>query len=143
LEKSMKNWKKSALQGLAAILLSTGIVPQVSTLALAGEVKTIDVRQGQAMKDQGAVLLDVREPYEYQEAHVPGSVLVPLGQLKSRLQEIRALGSKPVAIICRSGRRSSIAAELLAQAGWTNVYNVQGGMIAWENAALPVVRGGK
>lgn len=139
----MKNWKKTALQGITAILLSTGIVPQVSTLALAADVKTIDVRQGQAMKDQGAVLLDVREPYEYQEAHVPGSVHVPLGQLKTRLQEIRALGAKPVAVICRSGNRSSVAAELLMQAGLTNVYNVQGGMIAWEKAALPVVHGRK
>jgi rhodanese-related sulfurtransferase len=143
LEKSMKNWKISALQGITTILLSTGIVPQVSTLALAAEIKTIDVRQGQAMKDQGAVLLDVREPDEYQEAHVPGSVHVPLGQLKSRLQEIRALGSKPVAIICRSGRRSTIAAELLMHSGLTNVYNVQGGMIAWEKAALPIVQGRK
>lgn len=139
----MKNWKISTLQGITAILLSTGIVPQASTLALAAEIKTIDVRQGQSMKDQGAVLLDVREPDEYQESHVPGSVHVPLGQLKSRLQEIRALGSKPVAIICRSGRRSSIAAELLMQSGWTNVYNVQGGMIAWEKAALPIVQGRK
>lgn len=139
----MKNWKKSALQGIAAILLSSGIVPHASTLALAADVKTIDVRQGQAMKEQGAVLLDVREPDEYREAHVPGSILVPLGQLKSRLQEIRALGSKPVAVICRSGRRSSVAAELLMQAGWTNVYNVQGGMIAWERAALPIVEGRK
>ena len=139
----MKNWKNSALQGMAAVLLAMSIVSLAPTFAVAAEVKTVDVRQGKAMKEQGAVLLDVREPYEYDEAHVAGSVLVPLGQLKARLQEIRALGSKPIAIICRSGRRSSLAAELLTQAGWTDVYNVQGGMIAWEGAALPVVRGGR
>lgn len=138
--KSMKNWKKSVLHGVAAIVISTVAGPLASTVALAASVQTIDVQQGKAMKEQGAVLLDVREPYEYDEAHVAGSVLIPLGQLQARLQEIRAMGSKPVAVICRSGRRSALALELLQQAGLKNVYNVQGGMIAWERAALPIVQ---
>lgn len=139
----MKNFLKVILRAAIAIAISVGIVPLVSPFATAADVRTIDVRQGKILKEQGAVLLDVREPYEYEQAHVPGSILMPLGQLKTRLQQIRALGTKPVVVICRSGRRSAIAAELLQQAGLTNVYNVQGGMLAWEKAALPIIQGRK
>lgn len=136
----MRNWKKSVLHGVAAVAISAVAGPLASIVAVAADVQSIDVQQGKAMKEKGAVLLDVREPYEYDESHVAGSVLIPLGQLQARLQEIRAMGSKPVAVICRSGRRSALAVEMLQQAGVKNVYNVQGGMIAWERAALPTVQ---
>lgn len=136
----MKNWKKSVLHGAAALLVSAVATPLMSTLSHAANVQTIDVQKGKTMKEQGAVLLDVREPYEYEEAHVAGSLLIPLGQLQARVHELRSLGMKPVAVICRSGRRSAIATEILQQAGIKNVYNVQGGMLAWEKAALPIVQ---
>lgn len=139
----MKVWKPLLLRTAAAFALCAGIGAVASTHALAEEMRAINVQQGNAMKEQGAILLDVRETHEYEEVRVPGSVHVPLGQLPSRLQEIRQLGSRPVAVICRSGRRSAIAAEQLQQAGWTNVYNVEGGMLAWERAELPVERARK
>lgn len=106
--------------------------------ASAAEYASIDVQQGQAMARQGAVLIDVREPHEYAEGHAPGSLHIPLGQLKSRLNEFRAFENKPVVLICRSGNRSGQAAGLLAQEGFKSVHNVQGGMLAWEKAGLPV-----
>jgi rhodanese-related sulfurtransferase len=111
-----------------------------STGSTGATIKTVDVVQGQSMNRQGALLLDVREPHEYTEGHAPGSVLIPLGQLASRLNEIRAFEGKPVVVICRSGRRSEQAAGILAKAGFTAVHNVQGGMLAWEKAALPIAR---
>lgn len=134
---------KFALRCAVGCALSVSAVQFVPAYAAGTEIKTVDVRQGKALKEQGAILLDVREPDEYDQGHAPDSVLIPLGQLKNRLHELRALGAKPVAVICRSGRRSALAAEILGEAGFTKVYNVQGGMIAWEGAALPTIKGRK
>lgn len=125
-------------------LVAKAIVILASSAALsvfaqqAAPVRNIDVQQGRTMQQGGAFLLDVREPDEFASGHAPGSMLIPLGQLKNRIGEIRAAKSDPVVVICRSGRRSLQAADMLGQLGFTSVYNVQGGMIAWEKAALPV-----
>lgn len=100
----------------------------------------VDVAQAQSMSKQGALLLDVRETGEYAEAHAPDATLIPLGELGTRLNEIAAYKDKPIAVICRSGRRSAKAVELLQGAGYSQVSNVSGGMTAWENAGLEVVR---
>ncbi len=87
-------------------------------------------------------LLDVREPDEYTEYNTPLSRLVPL----SRLMEGRATDdllmpkNEPIYVICRSGRRSMTACELLHQQGFTTLYNVVGGMEAWVRAGLPFTR---
>jgi len=109
-------------------------------LAFASPFNAVNVEHAQAMFRQGALLLDVREPHEYNEVHAPGSLLVPLAQLKARTHEFRAFENKPVILICRSGQRSAVAAEMLAQQGFKYVHNVQGGIIAWEKAGLPVER---
>lgn len=142
-ESQMKLLQNILLRGAIAIAISTGCAAYLPAYAAGPAVATIDVRQGRAMEEQGALLLDVREQAEYDEVHAPGSTLVPLSQLASRLQELRSHMSKPVAVICRSGRRSAQAAEIMSQAGFTKVYNVQGGMNAWEAAALPVIKGNK
>lgn len=123
---------------IAALVLAAGCALNASAQSGAAEFKTIDVVQGQAMKNQGALLLDVREQDEFAAGHAPGSVLIPLGQLANRLNEIRAFDHKPVVVICRSGRRSAAAADILVKAGFKSVHNVQGGMLAWEKAALPI-----
>jgi len=87
---------------------------------------------------QGALVLDVREPYEFAEGRVPGSLLVPLATVPSRADEFAK--DEPVYIVCRSGNRSLVAAEALVAAGYSDVRNVQGGMIAWEGAGLPIER---
>lgn len=133
--------KKYLMHHLAATFLlaaAVGIAP-----AYAEEVRSIDVKQAQTMKNQGGLLLDVREPNEYASGHAPGSVLIPVGQLEKRLQEIRQFQDKPVAVICRSGRRSAAAAEILQKAGFSDVKNVDGGMLAWEQTGLRVVQGMK
>ncbi|MFZ5502381.1 MAG: rhodanese-like domain-containing protein [Pseudomonadota bacterium] len=103
-------------------------------------VDTIDVKQTQSLTRQGALLLDVREPDEYREAHAPDATLIPLGQLGERVNEIAAYKDKPVNVICRSGVRSAKAARLLQNAGFSQVNNVDGGMTAWEKADLSVIR---
>ena len=100
----------------------------------------IDVRQARAMNRQGALLIDVREPEEYATVHAPNAMLIPLGQLESRLGEIAAWKDKPIVVMCRSGHRSSKAVALLKDAGYTRVNNVKGGITAWQGEGLEVVK---
>ena len=100
----------------------------------------VDVKVAQAMNQQGALLLDVREPGEFSAVHAPDAKLIPLGQLNSRLQEIASYKDKPIVVVCRSGRRSAQAVAMLKEAGYTQVSNVKGGMNAWEGEGLAVVK---
>ena len=84
------------------------------------------------------VVVDVREPWEYRQGHVPGAVLIPLGQLSSRLNELDP--EHPVAVICASGSRSQSAAALLGQKGFKTVYNILGGTGAWMYSGLELER---
>jgi rhodanese-related sulfurtransferase len=100
----------------------------------------IDVRLAQSMNKKGALLLDVREQAEYAEIHAPNATLIPLSQLNYRMQEIATYKEKPIAVICHSGNRSAKAVQYLQDAGFRKVSNVSGGMVAWENAGMEVVK---
>jgi rhodanese-related sulfurtransferase len=100
----------------------------------------VDAKQAQAMNLQGALLLDVRQPEEFASIHAPDAKLIPLGDLPARLPEIAAYKDQPIVVICRSGRRSAQAVDLLREAGYGNVSNVAGGMNGWESDGLEVVR---
>lgn len=119
---------------LAAVLGLALVVPQLQ--ASAG----VDVKQAQSMTTQGALLLDVREPDEYAAVHAVDAKLIPLGEVGARLKEIEAYKDKPVAVICRSGRRSAQAVGILKEAGFTQVVNVEGGTSAWVQAGLEVIK---
>jgi rhodanese-related sulfurtransferase len=90
----------------------------------------------------GAVLVDVREPDEYVEGHVPCARLLPLGSVGRNAHELRreAHVNRPVYLICRTGVRSADAALLLERSG-VNAVSVAGGTEAWKAAGLPVVTG--
>ncbi|MCB0117583.1 MAG: MBL fold metallo-hydrolase [Anaerolineales bacterium] len=108
-----------------------------------GDVKNIEpVELNQLMQNCSngdcPKVLDVREPWEFKQGHVPGAVLIPLGQLSSRLEELNP--EVPVAVICASGNRSQSAAALLGQKGFKTVYNVLGGTGAWIHSGLKVER---
>ena len=87
-------------------------------------------------------VLDVREPQEYtgELGHIPGSTLVPLRELADRVNELQAHKSGPTVVVCRSGVRSTTAAAILEGLGFERVYNLQGGMVDWNDRRLPVER---
>ncbi len=105
----------------------------------AGDVRDVEpveldrLLQSSAEGDRPMVV-DVREPWEYRQGHVPGAVLIPLGQLATRVGELDP--ERPVAVICASGNRSQSAAALLGQKGFKIVYNVSGGTNAWRQSGL-------
>lgn len=131
------------LKLMSAVFAGVLLTAATSGSALAsGELaRTVKVEQVTDLQKAGTLVLDVREVSEYTEAHVSGSTLIPLGQLAQRLQELGADKSKPVVLICRSGRRSAQALTILEQAGFSAASNVEGGMLAWQKAGLPVVAG--
>jgi rhodanese-related sulfurtransferase len=115
-----------------------GVAPSIGQQRSPVDVPEIDVDTLERHRAGGAPLIDVRQPDEYQEAHVPGAVLIPLATLPDRLDEIPA--DLPIYIICRSGGRSHRAAEFLIQGGF-DATNVAGGTAAWIEADKPVVTG--
>ncbi len=86
-----------------------------------------------------AVLLDVREPWEWRAGHVEGAVHIPLGSLPARVDELD--GDAPVVVACRSGGRSAQATAWLDHNGF-DAANLDGGMEAWHEAGLPLVDDG-
>ena len=87
-------------------------------------------------------VLDVREPQEYtgELGHIAGSVLIPLRELADRASELIPHKAGPMVVVCRSGVRSTTAAAMLSALGFDEVYNLQGGMIDWNDRRLPVER---
>lgn len=96
----------------------------------------IDVRRAKETIDRGeAVVLDVREPYEWDAGHIRGAVHVPMGALAQRQDVVPR--DRLVLAICRSGNRSSTVTKALANAGY-RIENVDGGMKAWVAAGYPM-----
>ena len=90
-------------------------------------------------KKDDFVLLDVREPFEYEIAKIPGSKLIPLGEVPKRVGELESLKGKEIVVHCKSGGRSARAVEFLLESGFTNVRNVVGGIGEWSNKIDPKV----
>ena len=89
----------------------------------------------------GCCLIDVREPVEHAEEHIVGSQLIPLGQIERRASEIGS--GKPLVITCRSGKRGADALKKLHAMGFTDARNLEGGILAWKAAGLPVSKSEK
>lgn len=107
-------------------------------------IPTLSVDDLKSMTEGGAdpFVLDVRQPDEYVGplGHIPGAVLIPLGELGGRLAEVEAYRGETVVTVCRSGARSANAAAILQKAGFQKVYNLAGGTQAWFEHGFPVER---
>ena len=87
-----------------------------------------------------ALVLDVRENKEYNEGHIINSLHIPLSNIKTRMNSLEKYKSKKVIIACRSGHRSGQACATLKKEGFENVFNLSGGVMAWESANLPLIK---
>ena len=102
------------------------------------QVAQINPDDAHQRQTAGAVIVDVREPNEWKSGHIPGAVHIPIGQLGMHVGRFDK--SQEMIVVCRSGNRSAAAVGALAQAGYEQVSNLQGGMIAWNFRRLPVTR---
>jgi rhodanese-related sulfurtransferase len=127
---------------IAVIILVGGAIlflrndSQESTASLPPE---IDVAKAAELRDSGAFILDVREPSEWQENHIPGATLIPLGELASRVSEVPK--DQQVVVVCRSGNRSQQGRDILKQAGFEDVTSMTGGMKQWMSSGYEWVSG--
>ncbi|MDP1660207.1 MAG: rhodanese-like domain-containing protein [Methylotenera sp.] len=123
----ISNW---ILIGLASVaLLLAGCAPS--------DLPTISPKEAAAMfSEQKAIIVDVREDSEWKEQHIAGAIHIPLAQVASRLRELAQYKDSNVVVQCRSGKRSAKAASTLQDAGFTKVYNLTGGIIAWDKDGL-------
>jgi rhodanese-related sulfurtransferase len=94
-----------------------------------------------SMAQKGFMLIDVRSPEEHAGGFIPGTDFnIDFREIKTRHREIGVQTDEHIVVYCQSGHRSNIAAETLADLGYTHVYNVNGSMNAWLAAGYPVAR---
>lgn len=87
---------------------------------------------------EDAVVIDVRESDEWAKGRIPGARHIPAGQLEKRLGEIEKFKARPVIVCCAGGGRSATSCGVLKKAGFTQVFNLDGGMGSWAEANLPI-----
>jgi rhodanese-related sulfurtransferase len=110
-----------------------------ATVAPAPMSAEVSVAEAAALRDAGAVVLDVREPDEWAAGHIAGATLIPLGSLEIRLGELPS--DRDIVVVCRSGNRSARGRDILRANGLERSTSMAGGMNDWVSAGLPVETG--
>ena len=102
-------------------------------------IESVSPIEAAAMQNERhALIVDVRETDEWNAGHIAGAIHIPLSDVKNRVAELEQYKNSPVITQCRSGARSAKAAEVLKNAGFSAVYNLDGGINAWQKAALDI-----
>jgi len=127
---------------MVLIAVSSGMMLLWSFLGnrLRGVKEVDNAAAMQLINHKNALVLDVREESEFHSGHILGAKLIPLIKLKERIGELERFRDKPIVVVCRSGNRSATATALLGNREFGQVYNLTGGMMAWQKADLPVER---
>ncbi len=119
-------------------------------LVAEARAKIEEVAAGKFNADRaGAILIDVREPAEFDTGHIPGSINIPRGVLEFQVDAHPAVANVsdaalshkecPIVVVCRTGGRAALSAVNLQRLGFSNVSSIAGGVIAWGEAGLPLV----
>ncbi len=122
---------------LVALFVASGIMllwPELSSL-VAGSTQISTLEATRLMNQGMTLVLDIRDGKEFASGHVPRARHIPLGELSKRLEEIGKYKDKPVLLTSKGG---NAALRSLKQAGFTTVYQLKGGLAAWQQASLPV-----
>ena len=123
--------------GYVALWIGSGALllwPEISRLAGASsEIGTLDATR--LMNQPSTLILDVRDGAEFASGHLPRARHIPLQELSKRIDEIGKYKDKPVLVTSKGG---NAALRSLRQAGFTTVYQLKGGLAAWQQASLPV-----
>lgn len=125
------------------VLLSAALLVAVSMRVFAQNKSNVKAQEfGEAISHKGIQLLDVRRPAEYDEGHIKGSTLANWEDKASFEAHVSHLNKdKPVYVYCRSGKRSSAAADFLSEQGFRNVINLEGGILGWKQEGKEVEPG--
>ena len=103
-----------------------------------GVKETDTVRAMQLINRNNALVLDVREQGEYDGGHIINSRLIPARQVKERIGELEKYRNRPIVVVCRSGSRAVPITSWLGKQGFKETYLLNGGILAWQKANLPL-----
>ncbi|HMA32400.1 MAG TPA: rhodanese-like domain-containing protein [Casimicrobiaceae bacterium] len=131
-----KNWSLALVFVVSGAMLLWPLIR--SRLASTQQIGTLEATR--LINSEDPLLLDVREPNEYNSGHLPNALHIPLSQIKDRADELAKYASRPVIVYCARGVRSSSAASALAKLGFARVLELRGGLQAWVDAGLPTRR---
>lgn len=127
---------KKTLLFIVISILFASILSACGGSSAAGNPANITVAKANEIYNRGtALFLDVREVDEWNQGHIPGATLIPLGELPNRLSELSK--DKEIVVYCRSGNRSQSGRDILLDAGFTNVTSMEGGINAWAQQNYP------
>ena len=151
---------KQYLSGFAAILVAlliiatsiAGAAPK-NGCTVTGYDNVTACQAKSILEDKGVFLLDVRTPAEYNYSHIEGATLISLKNLPAhdpvnlpddqllpnRIKELPENKNTKIVVYCYTGKRGGTASQMIADAGYKRVYNIQGGLTEWVNAGYPVV----
>jgi len=121
------------------LAMTVGTVSAYHSYLLSVQQLQAGLKKAPTMSEKGFLLVDVRSVDEHAGGYIPGTDFnIDFREIKSRHRELRAQPGEHIVVYCQSGHRSNIAAEALADLGYTHVYNVKGSMNAWLEAGYPV-----
>jgi len=126
---------------LVILFVTSGFMliwPELSRFSCAGGAQLGTLEATRLMNQGVSLILDVRDAKEFAAGHLPRARHIPLAELAGRLGEIGKFKEKPVIVTDRTGARSGAACRLLRKSGFNNVYQLKGGVAAWQQASLPV-----
>lgn len=124
-----------ALVVILAMLVGSEIQRRLRSIQDIGPMEAIRL-----LNQQDALFIDTRTESEYKEGHIAEALHIPLSDLERRASELNKYKDRPLIAYCRSGHRSAGAGGKLKKLGFETVYNLGGGIMAWQNANLPVTR---
>lgn len=125
---------------VAIVLVSLMLIHSLVGEKLRGYSSVSPAESTQMINRDNALILDVRESNEHSEGHIINSLHIPLTSLKTRMKDLEKHKTGKVIVACRSGHRSSQACATLRKEGFEQVFNLSGGVMAWESANLPLVK---
>lgn len=125
---------------MVALFIVSGIMVTWPTIAkmMGGSREIGTLETTRLMNGGSALVLDIRDTSEFSNGRIPKSKNIPLSEIDKRIEEISKFKDKPVIVTCRTNNRSGSAARLLRQRGFADVYQLDGGFGAWQQASLPV-----
>lgn len=130
------HWMMGAALFVVTILLVQDIIDSATR-----KHKTVSPNEAVViMNDDQTIVVDVREPPEFAEGHIEGARNIPLGKLDERVGELETHKNKPIIVNCQSGTRSLAAGKKLTKLGFTQVYEMKGGIFAWKDQNLPMTK---
>lgn len=136
LEFAANHWGLTlALLGVLAALGGTFVYPRIQGIR---RVTPLDATQ--MINREEALVLDVRLEAEFKEGHILNSLHMPMKYLSEQTRKLDKHRSRPIITVCRTGQQSAGASAMLRKRGFERVYNLSGGILAWQNASLPLTK---